>query len=84
MNAPYQIRLTGRASRLLQLLMDFGHLTPEGFDGVLLSLSERFGAPTGPTLVDLPQVRSAVAQVIVDQPAADGNALSEDWGPLFH
>lgn len=84
MTAPYQIRLTGRASRLLQLLMDFGHLTPEGMDSVLVALSDRYGTPTGAALVDLPHVRSAVAAVLVDVPTVDEVALAEDWGPLFH
>ena len=79
-----QIRLTGRSARFLQMLQDFGHLDAPGCDTVVMALSEQYGTPETPAVVDLLQVRAIVATLLVDMPRSDDMALSEDWGPLFH
>ena len=79
-----QIRLTGRASRLLMMMTDFGHLDTAGVDSVLMVLSDRYGSAHKPSLVDIAQVRPVVAAVLADTADLENGALAEDWGPLFH
>jgi len=79
-----QIQLTGRASRLLQMLADFGHLDPASVDSVLVALSSQYGATNGPVMVDIAQVRPVVAAFLLETRDLASGALAEDWGPLFH
>jgi hypothetical protein len=81
------VRLTGRASRWVQLLQDFGHLDQEGVDRLLIAVAdlhaESGGAPDA--WVDLPTVRRAAA-VLLANPPDDGHLpliLEEDWPLLF-
>lgn len=84
MNQTRQLRLTGRASRLIQMLTDFGHLDPVATDSLLVALSDRYGAQGQPALVDLPQIRPMLATILADNPSLETGPLAEDWGPLFH
>lgn len=82
-----QVRLTGRAARWAQLLLDFGHLDAAGLDRLLVAAAELHaeagGAPGG--LVDLPLLRRAAAILLFpadpDQPSPA--ILQEDWPLLF-
>ncbi len=84
MTGPREIRLTGRAARLIQMLTDFGHMDAAAADSVLVELANHYGSEGAATLVDLPQVRVVVASLLADHPAMEGGSLREDWGPLFH
>ncbi len=76
-----QIRLTGRATRFVALLAEYGHLDAEGVNRVLLAAAEL--VPEGTTaLVDLDLVRRAAAILLA--PADDvAGPLGEDWALLF-
>jgi len=79
------IRLTGRATRFLGLLVDFGHMDESRIDDVLIALAEEYGVESGGRLLDLADVRPLVATLLVAMEpggAASGN-LAEDWAPLF-
>ncbi|MFT6142956.1 MAG: hypothetical protein ACJAZO_003896 [Myxococcota bacterium] len=84
MTGPKQIRLTGRAARLIQMLTDFGHMDAGAADSVLVELANQYGTEGSATLIDLAQVRRVVAALLSDHPAMDGGNLHEDWGPLFY
>lgn len=84
MTGPRQIRLTGRAARLIQMLTDFGHMDAAAADSVLVALSTQFGTDGHAALVDLPQVRVVVASLLSEHLSMEGGSLQEDWGPLFH
>lgn len=80
------VRLTGRATRWVHLLQDFGHLDQDGVDRLLITVAdlhaELGGAAEG--WVDLPLVRRAAALVLT---ASDDGSLplilEEDWPLLF-
>ncbi len=81
--AVYSVRLTGRATRFLQLLQDYGHLDDQGFDQVLLGLAEIVGTQEG-ALVDLPMVRRMAAATLFGPDAEDPEGvLTQDWPFLF-
>jgi hypothetical protein len=80
------IRLTGRASRWVQLLQEFGHLDSDGADRLLVAVAELhadLGGEDG-AIVDLPLVRRAAAMLLVPTELPDGlpQLLDDDW-PLF-
>lgn len=81
-SAVYSVRLTGRASRFLQLLQDYGHLDERGVDHVLLGLAELVGTQEG-ALVDLPMVRRMAAATLFGPEDDPEGVLSEDWPFLF-
>ncbi|MEZ4241303.1 MAG: hypothetical protein R3F59_35125 [Myxococcota bacterium] len=79
------VRLTGRATRWVHLLQDFGHLDMDGVDRLLVTAAELHAEMGGPAdgWVDLPLVRRAAALVLTSQD--DGSLpliLEEDW-PLL-
>jgi hypothetical protein len=91
------IRLTGRASRWVSLLQEFGHIDTDGADRLLVAVAELhadMGGADG-ALVDLPLVRRAAAMLLVPvdpgaevppdpqaTPAGIPALLDDDW-PLF-
>ena len=79
-----QVRLTGRAARLLQMIQDLGHLDEQGTDEVLLQLQTGFVHCNVET-ADASDVRRAAAKVLFDRAGADGvdGILAEDWPLLF-
>lgn len=75
-------RLTGRASRFVFMLREFGHLDDEGVNRVLLGAADL--RPGGAGLIDLPDVRRAAAMVLFpdgDEPPT--GLLAADWPILF-
>lgn len=84
---PMSIKLTGKAARWLQLLEDFGHLTPEDTDRLLVGAAEL--APDSsdaslsrPSVVDEQLIRRAAAIMLFGQVTEEG-LLDEDWPLLF-
>lgn len=87
MSQPLRIRLTGRASRYLGMLLDFGHLDERRYEQVLVALADQLGSPGAGSLVDLPHIRPIVAALLFteDVEAESGRtSLAEDWPPLFY
>lgn len=83
MNVP-QVRLTGRASRFVFMLRDFGHLDDEGVDRLLLGAADLRGpGAVGP--LDLPEVRRAAAMLLFTEldGAPPPALLQADWPILF-
>ncbi len=77
------VELTGRASRFVFMLRDFGHLDDEGVNRLLLGAADlRVHGVVGP--VDLPEIRRAAAMMLFPEgegpPAA---LLLADWPILF-
>jgi hypothetical protein len=79
-----RVRLTGRASRYLQILVDLGHLDDEAFGQVVLSLHVA-NPQRGPAIADVDAIRSAAAWVLAERAGDDGpeGVLQEDWALLF-
>jgi hypothetical protein len=80
------VAITGRATRWLKLLEDFGHLTPEAMDRLYIGVAELAAQSGHPPAepVDLPLVRRAAAIVLApttDEPLPV--LLEEDWPLLF-
>lgn len=77
------VRLTGRASRFVFMLRDFGHLDDEGVDRLLLGAADlRVPGAVGP--VDLPEVRRAAAMMLFPEGEQPPSALLQaDWPILF-
>lgn len=79
------VRLTGRAARWVQLLLDFGHVDPDGADRLLVAVAELHAEEgDAESLADLPLVKRAAAMLF----APDGDEplpgiLEEDWPLLF-
>lgn len=83
---PRRVRLTGRASRYLTMLVDFGHLDDVAYDDVLVALADAYGAPDREAVVDVAEVRPIAATILaaLNPDAQEGTGpLAEDWGPLF-
>ena len=77
------VRMTGRASRFLQIVRDLGHLDNAGVETVMLTIAEEAGRQ-GATVVDLPAVRRQVAAGLFgDLVESEQGVLSEDWRLLF-
>lgn len=76
------VRMTGRASRFLQVVRDLGHLDDHGVEHVMLSLAEEAGS-TRATTVDIAAVRRHVAARIFPDLGVPGAVLAEDWPLLF-
>lgn len=77
------VALTGRASRFVGLLVEFGHLSaPEATD-FMLALTALGRREHGP--VDLPTARRFAAQWLFAgrDPVEPGSPLDEDWPILF-
>lgn len=80
------VRLTGRATRWVHLLQDFGHLDLDGVDRLLIAVADlhaELGGPPG-GWIDLPVVRRAAAMLLTA--TDDGQLpaiLEEDWQLLF-
>lgn len=79
-----QIRLTGRAARFLNILVELGHLDDDGVNQVVLSLHAPAHS-SGPALADYATVRAAAAWVLAERlgDAPVEGALAEDWNLLF-
>ncbi|MBA2319590.1 MAG: hypothetical protein H0V89_00420 [Deltaproteobacteria bacterium] len=76
-----QIRLTGRATRFVALLAEYGHLDADGVNRVLLAAAEL--VPDGhPAAVDIDLVRRAAA-ILLAPPTDVTGPLAEDWALLF-
>lgn len=75
------VRVTGRASRFLRLLQDFGHLDDEAVARIELGLGHE--GPVPPTL-DLDAARLASARALFEahEGIIDG-LLAEDWPILY-
>ena len=86
MNQVPTVRLTGRASRFLSMLVDFGHLDDARLDDLLVAVADTYGTAPTPTLVDLVHVRPLIAAYLLggDPGAVENGPLAEDWAPLFH
>jgi hypothetical protein len=79
-----QVKLTGRASRFLQIIEDLGHLDGEGVHEVMLALDSSPDV-TGAVLADLDSVKQAAASVLFMRAGELGidGILAEDWPLLF-
>ena len=83
MTHPPRIRLTGRATRFLALLQDFGHISERQLDELFVALVETYGRERE-ALVDLPAVRRVAAVILFNgSPEAESEVLAEDWPLLF-
>lgn len=84
MQAPSHSRFEPRAARYLELLVEFGHLTPEQAEQVLMMSAETWA---GSDRVPLSFVRRIASTLVVDgevpQPGGK-DVLSADWSLLFH
>ena len=76
------VRMTGRASRFLQVIRDLGHLDEQGIEHVMLTLAEEAGATNAAT-VDVSAVRRHVAARLFPELGVAGAVLAEDWALLF-
>ena len=79
-----QVRLTGKAARLLGIIQDLGHLDDDSIEQILLILgaqAERDGVVTA----DATALRRVAATVLFDRTGALGidGILAEDWPILF-
>lgn len=82
MSDVHVVRLSGKASRFLQLLQDFGHLDDDSAAQVMLGVGDPMGR--GRRSVDLPEVRRAAAAMLFSRGEGDLDALlAEDWPLLF-
>lgn len=79
-----QVRLSGRAARYVALLRDFGHLSDDEVDQLLVSIADAEGRAQ-PSLVDTAGVRAhAAAMLFYRALAAEGDStLDQDWDLLF-
>lgn len=76
-----QIRLTGRATRFVALLAEYGHLDSDGVNRVLLAAAEL--VPEGNRgAVDIDLVKRAAAMLLAPPDDVAG-PLAEDWALLF-
>lgn len=77
------VQLTGRASRFVFMLRDFGHLDDEGVNQLLLGAADLRGpGAVGP--VDLPEVRRAAAMLLFTEDEGPPSPLLQaDWPILF-
>ena len=77
------IQLTGRATRFVQMLRDFGHLDDEAVNRLLLGAAD-LQAPGVVGPVDLPEVRRAAAMLLFPEgEVPQGSLLLADWPILF-
>ncbi len=83
-----RVRLTGRATRFLGVLREFGHIDEDRLDELFVALTELAGGADEP-LVDLPDVRRMAAAILFgpgDEQSLDEiekGVLAEDWPLLF-
>lgn len=80
------VRLDGRATRLLVLARDFGHLDEAALDELVLAVTE-IADPGTEREVTLSELRPILASILFG-PAGDATVdpetdLSEDWPILF-
>ena len=85
MSLPYtEVQLSGRAARFLFLLRDFGHITEEGVDRLLLGAADlRDPSSSGP--LELEDVRRAASMLLFAERDGDlsEGLLGSDWPILF-
>ena len=92
------VKIDGKSARWVQLLEDFGHLSPDDADRLLVGVAEimhapsrpaggvarkEWGTPRHPATVDPQDLRRAAAMLLFSQSAEPGRALTEDWPLLF-
>jgi hypothetical protein len=79
------VRLTGRATRWVRLLQDFGHLDSDGVDRLLVAVADLHAEGGGGRegWVDLPLVRRAAAALLCGPDGQISPILEEDWPLLF-
>ena len=86
MNEPLRTRLSGDASRFLQMLRDFGHFDQAAINEFLLVLAEQVGEAEE-TEISLDMVRHLAARRLFEGGAQDlhsgSGILAEDWTILF-
>lgn len=86
MTEPLRARLTGRASRFVLLLRDFGHLDEQGLNDLVLAAADEANG-SGEAVVDLATMRRIAARQLFAAGSEDlrekRGILSEDWTLLF-
>lgn len=83
--SPLKVQLTGRASRYLKIMVDYGHLDAAGVDHVLFHVSDMVGTEGG-TVADFDLVREVTASALFGDAGEvfdEGGVLAEDWPFLF-
>jgi hypothetical protein len=83
---PLRARLTGRASRYVQLLRDFGHLDERGVHELVLAATDE-ATGSGEAVVGLQAIRRLAARQLflsgADDLREERGILTEDWTLLF-
>jgi hypothetical protein len=82
------VKVDGKSARWVQMLEDFGHLSPDDADRLLVGVGElvvegpqRLGQRA--VSVDGRAVRRAAAMLLFSQSVEVSKALDEDWPLLF-
>ena len=80
-------KITGKGSRWIRLVEEFGHLGSEDVDRLLVGVSELSpeaaeASPSHPAPVDERLLRRAAAIMLFGQ-TMDSSTLEEDWALLF-
>ena len=91
--AAVTVKIDGKMARWVQLLEDFGHLTPEDADRLLVGVAEvmripgrsgrEIGSPDRPAPVNPRDLRRAAAMILFNQNPEPGRALEDDWPLMF-
>ncbi|MCB9674826.1 MAG: hypothetical protein H6737_06890 [Alphaproteobacteria bacterium] len=79
------VRIDPRASRYLELLVEFGHLDAHSAEDILFSAADAWAGTNRPIPLDAIQRLAAEHLVRWDAPVDDGtDILSADWPLLFY